>query len=802
MLKNYLTLAVRTLRKHPSTTAINVAGLAIGLAACVLIVLFIQHERSFDRFHANADRLYRLTKTETFPDQPPTANAVLPGNVAPALEADFPEIEEAVRTVIFNGPALVQSDEVATEVEHLAFADAAFFEVFDGFDLVRGDPATVLDEPLSVVLTEAAARRLFGEADPVGQVVQVGEGEPPLRLTVTGVARHAPTTSHLQFGALVSWATTLAPAHADAYDWLNRWITNSVPTYVLLQNGTAPEALEAKLPDVLARHIPERADRHAYALQPLPDVHLGSGHLQFGFNWQPGSPVLVGVFGIAAVLLLLIAIVNFVNLTTARATLRAREVGVRKSLGAQRRQLVGQFLGESVLLSAAASAVAVALVVTALPAFASAVGRPLGLEVPGTVPLLAGVLGLGAVVGVLAGLYPAFVLSGFRPAAVLKQARPGGTGSARLRSALVVGQFAVAVALLAGTAVVLDQMRYLQAKDLGFDREQVLTFPLRDGALQEQYATFKTELLRHPGIVAVAASNGGPGEGANTYSVRLPGSDTEQLFPMIGVEPGFERTYGLDLVAGRGLREDLASDSTAVVINATLAQQIAETPTAAVGQEVRLYGEAVPHRVVGVVRDFHTNSLHEAVGPLLLFRRTARNWQVSVRVRPDAVPEALAHIERAWEARVPERAFRYTFLDDAFAQLYDAERRLMQLLGLFAGLAAVIACLGLFGLAAFVVERRTKEIGIRKALGATAAGIAVLLSRDFLKLVGLACLVGVPLAYAAAARWLGTFSYHVELGPAVFVAASAVALFVALATVSAHALRAATADPVAALRSE
>jgi putative ABC transport system permease protein len=801
MLKNYVLTAFRTLRRHAGTTAIKVGGLAVGIAACLLIVLFVQHERAFDRFHERADRIYRLTKTETFPDQPASSNAVLPGNVAPALEADFPEIEEAVRVIVFNGEALVRHSEDVTEVEHVAFADSSFFGVFD-FDLIRGDAGTALAEPRSIVLTEAAAANLFGDVDPLGQVIEVEVIGGALPMTVTGVARSAPATSHLQFGALISWATTTQPAYADRFDWMNRWITNAIPTYLLLEEGTSPEALEAKLPDFVARHIPERADRHTYALQPLTDVHLYSSHLQYGFNWKPGSPTLVAVFSLAAALLLLIAGINFINLTTARATVRAREVGVRKAVGAQRRQLVGQFLGESLLLSAAAAVVALGLAALALPAFAQAVDRPLTLGAPGWLPLLVGLLGLSLAVGLLAGLYPALILSAFRPATVLKRAPRGGPGSSTFRSALVVGQFAVAVVLLVGTAVVLDQMHFLRTKDLGFDREQVVTFTLRDAALQERYDTFKTELLRHPGIVAVAGSNGRPGSGLNTYSVRLPGSDTEQLFPMIGVEPDFEAVYGLDLVAGRALRDDLASDSTAVVINETLAHQIAESATEAIGQEVRLYSEPVAHHVVGVVRDFHTASLHEAVGPLLLFRRTASNWEVSVRLRAGAVPAALAHIETQWEEIAPDRPFDYTFLDEALAALYGAEQQLMKLLGLFAGLAVLIACLGLFGLAAFAVERRTKEIGIRKALGATAAGIAVLLSRDLLKLVALACLLAAPLAYVVATRWLGTFAYRVELGPAVFVVACGLTLLIGLLTVSAHAFRAATADPVRALRHE
>ena len=802
MLKNYVLIAFRTLKRHAGTTAINVGGLAVGIAACLLIVLFIQHERSFDRFHTKADRIYRLTKTETFPNQPATSHAVLPGNAAPALEADFPEIEDAVRVMVFNGEALARrGEEEVTQIERVAFADSALFGVFD-FELLRGDPTTALAEPRSIVLAEAAAAALFGERDPVGEGIEVEVIGGALPMTVTGVARSAPATSHLQFGAVVSWATTTQPAYADRFDWMNRWITNSIPTYLLLGEGTTPEALEAKLPGFIARHIPERVDRHAYALQPLTDVHLRSGHLQYGFNWKPGSPTLVAVFSIAAVLLLLLACVNFINLTTARATLRAREVGVRKAIGAQRRQLVGQFLGESLLLSVGATAAALLLAAAALPAFAQAVDRPLSLGAPGWLPLGAGLFGLALAVGLLAGAYPALVLSGFRPASVLKRARSGGTGSSRLRSALVVGQFAVAVLLLVGTAVVLDQMRFLRTKDLGFDREQVITFALRDAELQDRYDTFKAEVLRHPGVVAVAGSNGHPGGGLNTYTVRLPGSDTEQLFPMIGIEPDFERVYGLDLAAGRALRADLASDSAAVVVNETLAHQIAGSATEALGQEVRLYSDPVPHRVVGVVRDFHTASLHEAVGPLLLFRRSARNWEVSVRLRAEAVPEALAHIEAQWKALAPDRPFDYAFLDAALAGLYDTEQRLMQLLGLFAGLAVLIACLGLFGLAAFAVERRTKEIGIRKVLGATAAGIAVLLSRDLLKLVGLACLIAAPLAYVVATRWLDTFAYRVDLSPTAFAAASGLALLIGLLAVSVHAFRAATADPVDALRYE
>jgi putative ABC transport system permease protein len=813
MLKSYLVVALRGLRRQRGYAALNVLGLAVGLACCGLILLYVEHERSYDRFHADAARIYRVAE-----DRPTaggvSARADAPAPLAALLRADVPAVEEAVR--LYHAPGLVAADAgpaagrapVRFQEERLFYADSAFFGLFS-FPLLRGDPATALDAPRSVVLTRTTAARYFGAAEPLGQTLTLRTADGAHAFTVTGLAEDAPANSHLAFDLLVSFATL-----EETMPWYDNWWHPPMHTYVRLAPARDPDAaaagLAAALPGLVARRAGDGAPASRYHLQRLTDLHLRS-HRE-GELAPNGHAAYVTLFTVAALVVLLIACINFMNLATARAASRAREVGVRKAVGARRGQLVRQFLVEAVLLTALAAVLAVGLAAAALPTFNAVAGTRLALDLLGRPGALAGLVGLVLGVGVLAGSYPAAYLSGFRPVRVLKGvASDGRSAAARLRRGLTVVQFALSVALLVGALTIHRQLGYVRDEHLGFDKAHVVAVPLRDRADTEDHAALKAAWARIPGVRHVAAASGTPGmeAGLHDFLVTAEGARADSLeMRTLTVDPDFAETLGLQFVAGRDFDAARPSDATAAfVINESAARRLGWADP--LGHRLTVHywlDDEVPKtgEVIGVVRDFQYHSLRQPVEPVVLhvLPGTYYNDYLAARLAPGDVAGTLAAMERAWAAFNPDRPFEYTFLDEQVAALYRAEARLGAITGAFTLLAVFVACLGLFGLAAFVAEQRTKEVGIRKALGASAAGIVALLAADFLKPVAVAVLVGAPLAYVVLDRWLEGFAYRIVLGPGLFAAAGALALLVALATVSAQALRAASADPVKALRYE
>jgi putative ABC transport system permease protein len=804
MLRNYLRVALRALRKQKGYTAINVAGLAVGLACCGFIGLYVQDERSYDRFHERADRIVRVVREIRSAGQE-EGSAPTSAPTGPALEAELPEVEHAVRFVMASGllERTAGAERVRYQEPAVAYVDPTVFEVFT-FPLLAGDSDRALVEPNAVVLTETLARKYFGTENPVGQALLLDD---QVTLTVTGVMADVPPTSHLAFDAMVSYATW----EATAPDWLlTEWNANYLYTYLLLPEGYDPAALEAKLPAFVERHLGavarETFESLAFRLQPLTSIYLHSD-LQ-GEAGPVGDPTRLYVFSLVGLFILLIACVNFTNLATARAATRAKEVGLRKSLGAWRSQLVGQFLGESVLVSLAAFVLAMALIQLLLPVFNVLAGKEVGSlwSHGGRFALALGALAL--VVGVGAGGYPAFFLSGFRPAAVLRGPFRGSRQGATLRKGLVVFQFAVTIVLLVGTAVVFRQLGYMRAQGLGFEGEQLLVIDFQgDTAVQERWEAVEAELADAEGVAGVSFSSSVPGERHGQFSIAYEGPDgTEQRGDMnaYAVDYAFVPTYGLSLAAGRNLSADVPTDTTrAYLLNeAAVAALGYRTPEEVIGRRFNLGGLDEEGEVVGVVRDFHYHGLREAVEPLVLHVLPEFYGYATARVRAGQAREAVAALERAWAEAVPHRPFEYQFLDERFDQQYRADEQFGRIFGVFAGLAILVACLGLFGLAAFTAQQRTKEIGVRKVLGASVASLVALLSRDVLKLVLVAFAVAAPLSWFAMSRWLEGFAYRTPLGPLVFLAAGALALLLALATVSTQALRAASADPIKALRYE
>lgn len=797
MLKNYLTIAFRTLRRHPGYAFINVAGLAVGIACCLLIVLYIQDELTYDRFHEKGDRIYRLVNSNQEDGQPTNANGSY--NVGPAIAKDFPEVEQAVRFVKmgWGEKRVVAHGENRFYEARFYFADPNVFDVFT-FPFRAGDARTALTAPNTLVLTEETAQKYFGTADVMGQAIQADFFNTGtfIDYQITGVLENLPANSHIKFDFLISFASLPGPPQG--------WGWDPAFTYVLL-NGN-PAHVESRLDPFLVQYMGEDP-WYSISLQPLYDIRLRS-HLRAELE-PNGDIAYVWLFAAIALLILLVACINFMNLATARSAQRAREVGVRKALGAERRQLIQQFLGEALLLSLLAVVLALVLLPVLLPAFNAIADKSMHLDALNRGSLWAALVGLMLVIGLLAGSYPALFLSRFRPVEVLKG--KGGTNARHtitLRKGLVVFQFATCVLLFICTAVVYNQMDYIRNTNLGFDRDQVVVLPLNN-EVRQRYPALREALLQESGILEMAMSEQVPARAGNGSSYRIEGINdfdwmqSTRLF----VSHRFLDTYGIELAAGRTFSEAYATDADeGFIINESLALGLGfETAEAALGKaiEQRFSGTTYSGHIIGVAKDVQLFSMRDPRGDMLFKVQPPDMLNfLSIRLNPAALDRTLAHLESTWRTFAPSYPLDYYFLDDDFAQLHQADTRLGQLFGYFALLAILVACLGLFGLAAFTTEQRTKEIGIRKVLGASVASIVGLLSKDYLKLVGVAFVVAAPLAYFGMQSWLDGFVYRTNVSWWVFVTAGLATVLLAWLTVSYQSVKAATANPIASLRYE
>ena len=809
MWKNYLVVALRTLNKHRFYSALNIAGLAIGLAVCLLIFLFVRDERSYDTFFSAADRIVRVNAVfqtqDTYSEE-----ARLAYPAADLLARDFPEVEEATRLVQIGQNQLLVYETERHYEPSVFFADSNFFAVFD-FPFVAGNPATALQQPGSVVLTESVARKYFGDTDPIGATIRYNDRAD---LTVTGLLRDLPSNTHFTLGVLISRTSVTSIFGANIYQPLAQWGWPSTYTYLRLPEGYDWELLQAKLPAFMDRN--EAQDALSLQLQPLTDLHLHSQReLEMKAN---GSATQVYAFTALALLILLIACINFMNLSTARATLRTREVGMRKVVGARRGQLIGQFLSESVLTTAVALLLALGLVHVALPAFSDFVGKDLAVGYLQDPWLLLTLAGLMLVVGLGAGSYPAFYLSAAQALAVLRGQGGLGRSSGAVRKGLVVTQFAISIILVVVTGVVYLQMQYAFSMDAGYEREQVIVVTgLNRVPDMDAYQTLRSELEQHAGIARVTAAQLMPTDRVfSGTAFRALGVESEEpfFFRVNQVDYDYFETLDIDLVAGRSFSEDFGTDQAplpseenpttegAIILNEAAVEKVGwASPEAALGQVLTLGRQqgTVRYTVVGVARDIHFASLHSAIEPMAYYL-TAGLSQLAVRARTNDLNSVLTHLDETWNAVVPGFPITRTFLDDDFSALYAQEARTAQALTLFAGFALLVACLGLLGLAAFTAERRRKEIGVRKVMGASAQDVVVLLSWDFTKLVLLANLIAWPLAYLAARRWLDAFAYHIDLGLGLFVGAGFVAFLLAALTVGWQAFRAAQVNPATVIR--
>lgn len=811
MLKSYLVIAVRQLLAQRLYTAINIAGLALGVACCTLIALFIRHELSYDRQYAASDRIYRISRDYfSVNGRPETHFAGIAPAAAPLLKEQFPEIERIARLSrcgAAGGGVLISNGEKAFYERGFSAADADFLRVFD-FAWLQGDPETALAGP-GVVVTASAAGRYFGAENPMGRTLYLDNLNNAV--PVTGVIEDLPGNTHLRFDFLFQIQGTPGLGTWQAGDCFM--------TYALLARGADIGAVQRGSAQFFeTRFQAGSSQTTGFTATPITAIHLHSDRV--GEMRTPGNMSTVYTFGAIAVFVLLIACINFMNLATARAAQRAKEVGMRKAIGATRTQLIAQFLGESLLLTAIAVATAVAIVVAALPPFSTFVEKNIGLAdlaAPGVVSLL---VALTLVVGLVAGSYPAFFLSAFKPIRVLKGEVTRGSGAAVFRKALVVVQFAISIALVIATVVVFQQARFARNFELGYNKDQivVLTGSLT-GGLGPQWTSMKLQWLTNPDIRGVTASTLTPGTENDTATTLRAADGTELNATVMSVEFDFFETYEIDLVAGRTFSEERGTDRvvfptnggpqpapSSIVLSELAVRRLGWTPEDAVGKQVEANG--LQGVVIGVVRNVYFESVRNQVKPIVYVVPPVQTTgfrairEASIRVSGRDLTQTLAHIDAMWRQFVPDQPVTRRFLDQDFETLYRGEQRQAQMFTLFSLLAIVVACLGLFGLAAFTTSRRTKEIGLRKTLGARVGDIVRLFTVEFGSLVLLANLLAWPAAYVLMRRWLGTFSYRIELGAAVFVASGLVALLIASATVAAVASRAARAKPVKALRYE
>ncbi|HET6568040.1 MAG TPA: ABC transporter permease, partial [Rhodothermales bacterium] len=788
MLTNYLKTALRNARRQKGYTFINIVGLSIGLACSFFILLWVMNEVSFDRFHKDGDRIYRVLRNETNNGVVFTRRAA-PGPMADALKKGFPEIENA--TYSWGGQHFLITRGEDSFREEGTYAGADFFEVFT-FPLLQGDPATALQVENSAVISEKLAAKLFGKdwrkGNVIGKTINIDHDED---FTITAVAADVPDNSTIRFDVVLPIQEYFAEN-----EWALHWGSNAFPLCVRLRKGASLVDVNAKIADILEKNSPDEQDEVVF-LQPIEDVHL-YGKFENGVN-TGGRIELIRIFTVVALFLLLIASINFMNLATARSAQRSKEIGVRKAIGATQRSLAGQFLAETMLLACAAFVLALLLVVALLPVFNTLTGKHVGVTDLSPTFLL-GVLGIALLTGLFAGSYPALYLSSFSPVANLRGTFRQKPGAAVLRKGLVVFQFGLSTLIIVSTAAVYFQIQYIMKKDLGLDRGNLVTFRL-EGGIREQYEAFRHELMKKPGIVNVTTSWGNPlmvssSTSSATWEGKDPNDQTE--FGIIRVGYDFIETMKMEMAAGRTPARQFGADSAGYIINEQAAKAMGKANP--VGEKLEAWGP--PGQVIGVVKDFHTATFDAPISPVIFVLMPDATNQGWVRTEPGRTAEALAGLEAVYKQFNPGYPFEYEFLDKEYEGMYRSVIMMGKLADVFAVIAIFISCLGLFGLASFTAEQRTKEIGVRKVLGASASNLVMLLSADFTKLVLLGFVLGAPLAYWLIQKYLDTYAYHVSITPLMFVGAGVAALVIAWLTVSYQSIRAALANPVESLRSE
>ena len=793
MLKNYIKITWRNIKRHKAYSFINISGLAIGLACCLIILLFVQDELSYGRFHAKPERIFRVVFSTNDDGTPTNANGSF--GVGPMLKKDFPEVIETVR-IRKMGQGVKRyvgyKDKKFYE-KRFVFTGPSFFSVFN-FPLINGNPETALKAPNTIVLTEAMAHKYFGSEDPMGKTIEAdpyNDGE-LMYFRVTGILQKIPSNSHIHVDFLASYIS-----QRDELDSFDGFYQHS--TYVLLNQKQAAASLASKLDDFLYRNWREDP-WYTISLQPMLDIHLHS-HLKSEFE-ATGNILYIYLFTAVALFVLIIACINFMNLTTARALKRAREVGLRKVVGAHKRQLLRQFLGESMVLSFLSALAAVGLVILSLPLFNQLADKELAMSSLIHPVMIMGFIALFLTVGFLAGIYPAAYLSAFQPIQSLKSRAGNIPSRTLLRKGLVTFQFVLSIGIIISTLIVAKQMQFIQSRSPGYDKEQLMVIPMNSD-LRATYTAVKTELMQNPMIENTTTSSLVPTRGSMHYSFRFEGREESLSQAVYGIDKDFISTYGLRVTAGKATQLPLSQEGSNEFMISELTAEEAEyvSPLAAVGKSVEL--EDMRGQITGVINDINIYSLHRELYSITYAITPIRGHNyLTIRLRPENLSETIGYIQATWQKMVPNYPLDYFFLDKSFAEMHASDKKLSEIFRVFSFLAIVVACLGLFGLAAYTAEQKTKEIGIRKVLGASVPNIYLLLTRELLKWVILANLIAWPVAYYAMNKWLQNFVFRTDVGIWIFLAAGFLALAIALLTISFHSFRAAASQPIDALRYE
>lgn len=806
MVKNYLLIAFRNAWRNKGYTLINLLGLAIGICSSIIILLFVLDELSYDRHNEHFRDMYRICirgKIQGNELEAALSNAPM----GATLKSDFAEVEEFTRLFTFDGDPIVRYEDNVLIEENFYYADSTFFNVFTA-PAIYGDPDLMLNRPNTVVLTEEIAHKYFGNEDPVGKVLKVGQGEE--NFEVTGVVRGLPENSHFRFNMLGSMTSI---GIAD----ITQWLGNNNYTYIRLKEGFDPGELEAKFPALLEQHMGPQLEEilgltmeeffatgntYGYFLEPLKDIHLKSD-LQFEIN-PGGSQASVVIFSVIAIFLIIIASINFMNLATASAAKRATEVGIRKVAGAEKQRLIWQFLSESFLVTLLALILAVVLVELFLPAFNNLAGKKLDLIAIGPWRLISGLIVIGVFVGFAAGSYPAFFLSSFKPTDVLKSGAMRGIRGALLRRVLVTFQFIITIVLFISTMVVNRQMKYMQDKDLGFDKENLVVID-RAYVLDNQIGAFRQELLKNPSVLQATYSGAVPGGliGDNAYLPEGAGTDETHAINNIMADWHFMETYGLELVEGRWFQEDIPTDSFAIILNEAAVRALSfEDPLKQ--RLITSFGDDSndPFPIIGVVKDFNFQSLHQEIRPLVIQFNRDNYYQLTVRISGNQTGNTLAYIEKTWTSFMEQQPVHMTFLEEDLSALYNNDEKTATVFSIFSVLAIFIAALGLLGLASFSAAQRTKEVGIRKAMGASISSVLVTLSKEFIWLILLATLASWPVGYFFMTDWLQDYPIRIDLEARVFILSTLMAFLIAAVTVLLRVYQAASTNPVQCLRYE
>lgn len=794
MLRNYIRFTLRNLRKLRAYMLLNLLGLTVGISCALLAVVFFLEETSFDKFHSKADQLYRVVRTTNSENGVTDVRPDVSGLLGPTLTEEYPEVASATRIIPWFNEAVLSYEQRNIKMNQLVFADDNFFENFD-FELLRGNPDDVLTAPNSIVLTQTVAEGLFGSLDPIGKTI-IGLND--AKFNVTGVVADAPENSHIMFKALISWSSTTQSGPLS-FRFINNWLAQTVYTYLEMTPGFDQPDFEGRMNQTLYRNLPQREGEYKLSLQPFTEVYLGSIHMNGSREVKLGSYELLKIFGAIAAFILIIACLNYINISTSKAAKRAREIGVRKVLGATKNQLTLQFVGDAFVLCLISTLLAILLVDLFIPYFNSVTGKAIISASMLTAETLLYVGLIMVAVSLFAGFYPALVLSSLKPVQSLKKASGKGVRGV-LRQAMMVFQFSLSAIVIIGAVVVYQQNDLLMSKDLGFNKEKLIVLNL-PGSLQNQADALKNELETHPDVVMTSLCQAAIGDGTFSSSIYAAQSTEEISTEIFRVDFDFIKTWQLEMAGGRDFDRNQPSDAGGIIVNEAMVKAAGWTD--GVGKKMRFQregGQEVP--IIGVVKDFNYAPLTAyTVSPAVLYL-DARKSNLTVRVSGNNMREVLDHMETSWgqfEERVP---FTYYFVDEHFADMYEVELRFFKIIMIFSMISIFIACLGLYGLTAFTIEQKTKEIGIRKVLGAGLLDVLYLVNKKFTALILIAFTLAIPVGYWASAEWLSQFPYRISIGVMAFVAAGLMVFIVAALTTGHQALRASKMDPVNSLRYE